>query len=309
MAVVLVAVITGLRPHLVAGAAQAAPVPGPPAVGDCVLDPLPDPALVRSAGVTATSGGTVPVYPALQIRPCTGIRYGEVTSLIAAPRPAVVKGDTADSRYLEDPNLDSCYPAATRYVGTSAQPILDGWQTYLQITAAISRPSARQEAAGQRWAACTVALIPDATRGPSISPQYSTSIYGALHTGRLRNQLGNCVPTILDWSIARGSGIGDCGRPHSMEILALGWSGDHPLPRAQLELTCQQLVRQLTAMPDPTAAGGLSVQVYVEDNNSTTVTTAQVPADSSLACGVTTSGTRKLGGSLLALGRQPIPWA
>ena len=156
-----------------------------------------------------------------------------------------------------------------------------------------------------------MALLPDATRGPSISPQYSTSIYGALHTGRLRNQLGNCVPTILDWSTGFGSGfgVGDCGRPHSMEILALGWSGDHPVSRAPLELTCRQLVRQLTATPDPTAAGGLFIQLYVEDNNSATVTTAQVPANSSLACGVTTSGPRKLGGSLLALGRQPIPWA
>jgi len=94
-----------------------------------------------------------------------------------------------------------------------------------------------------------------------------------------------------------------------MEMLGTGDSGDHPVTRTQVELSCQQLVRQLTAMADPTAAGALSIQINVQDNSSTVITTAQVPAHSNLACGVTTTGNRKLRGSLIALGRQPIPWA
>ncbi len=86
-------------------------------------------------------------------------------------------------------------------------------------------------------------------------------------------------------------------------------TGDRPVSREQLQLTCQQLVRQLTAMPDPTAAGALSIQINIQDMNSVAVTTQQVPANSVLRCGVATTGTRKLRGSLLALGRQPIPWA
>lgn len=42
VAVFLVAVVAGIRPHLVSGAGQAAPVPGPPVIGrDCVLGPPP----------------------------------------------------------------------------------------------------------------------------------------------------------------------------------------------------------------------------------------------------------------------------
>lgn len=91
--------------------------------------------------------------------------------------------------------------------------------------------------------------------------------------------------------------------------MAFGDSGDHPVTRAQLELTCRQLVRRQTAMVDPTAAGALSIQTYVWGMSSVPVTTAQVPAHAAIDCGVTTTGARKLRGSLLALGRQPIPWA
>jgi len=303
VAVVLVAVVAGLRPHLVAGAPQATPVPGPPTVGDCVLDPLLGPQ--PGTTVTATSGGTVPVYPAQQIRPCSRIRYGEIVSVIATPARTVVKDDGA-GRYLDDPNLDSCYPVALQYVGIPTQPILRFWQLFLQTTTAMSGPSPRQEAAGQHWAACIVTLRPaDASPDPSAVQRYGSSVRGALQTGRQRNQLGNCVPAV-DWI---DSGAGVCGRPHALEVLAIGDSGEHPVTRSQVELTCQQLVRQLTAIPDPTAGGALSIQLRVQDGSSTAITTAQIPSHSYLGCGVTTTGTRKLGGSLIALGRQPIPWA
>jgi len=116
-AVLLVAVMAGLRPHLVTGVAQAAPVPGPPAVGECVVDPLPAPKFGVVAPVTAASGGTVPVYPSQQIQPCTGARYGEITAVIAAPKPTVVRGDDADGRFLDDPNKDSCFDPAQQYLG------------------------------------------------------------------------------------------------------------------------------------------------------------------------------------------------
>jgi len=299
VAVLLVAVVAGLRPHLVAGAAQSAPVPGPPAVGDCVLDPLPaDP-----VGDTTTSGGTVPVYPALQIRSCSGTRYAEVVSVIAAPSPVVVQGPTANP-YLVDPNLGRCYSVALRYLGVPTPPVLRFWELNLQFTVALSRPSSRQEAAGQHWAACVVKPT-GVTYDSAADQQYGSSIRDALHTGRKRDQLGSCAPTV-DWNASGGGAY--CAGPHSLEIFAFGGSGEHPVSRSQLELTCQQLVRRLTAMPDPTAGGALSIQIHVADDSSAVITTAQVPAHSHQTCGVTT-GTRKLGGSLIALGRQPIPWA
>jgi len=310
VAVFLVVVVAGLRPHLVTGAAQAAPVPGPPVVGDCVLDPVPGPPM--RALVTDASGGTVPVYPAQQIRPCTGTRYGEITAVIATPKPTVVKGRGTSDRYLDDPNQTSCAFAAAPYVGMTTQPIQGFWQTYLQITSGLSRPSARQQAAGQRWAACIVTLRPSdpgsatATAPAQAVAQYGSSLRDALHTGRQRDQLGTCIPAV-DWD--RGPVTDGCRQPHTLEILAFGDSGDHPVTRAQVELSCRQLVRDLTAMPDPTAAGALSIQIHVEDSSSTAITTPQVPAHSYLACGITTTGSRKLRGSLIALGRQPIPWA
>ncbi len=312
VAVVLVAVVAGLRPHLVVGAAQAVPVPGPPAVGDCAVDPLPGPVRGPQPGapVTATSGGTVPVYPAQQIQPCTGARYGEITAVIAAPRRTVVKGDT-DNLYLDDPNQNSCGPTAVQYVGVATQPILRFWQPFLQVDIGMSSPSPRQKAAGQHWAACIVTLPPpDSGPNPTTQtpapPRYGKSIRNALTTGEQRDQLSLCLPS-TDWNDSFT--IGGCRQPHALELLAGGDSGDHPVTRVQVEKTCQQLARQLTAMPDPTAAGALSIQINVQDGSSTTITTPQIPAHSNLACAVTATGHRKLRGSLLALGRQPIPWA
>jgi len=116
--------------------------------------------------------------------------------------------------------------------------------------------------------------------------QYGSSIRGALQTGRQRNQLGSCAPTV-DWNASDGGGY--CAGPHSLEVFVFGGSGDHPVTRNQVELTCQQVVRQLTGIPDPTVAGALAIQVHITDNNSdTAITTAQIPARSSLTCGVAT---------------------
>ncbi|MET3808832.1 hypothetical protein ABIB25_005862 [Nakamurella sp. UYEF19] len=261
--------------------------------------------------MTATSGGTVPIYPVQQIQPCTGARYGEITAVISTLRPTMVKS-AGDNRYLDDPNLDSCIPTVTQYVGAATQPILRFWHPYLLVNAVMASPTPRQKAAGQHWAACIVALFPSdftatvQTPGP---PQYDKSIRNALHTGEQRDRLGTCLPT-TDWNDTYNNlAVGGCRQPHAREILGYGDSGDQPVPRTQVEASCQQLARQLTAMADPTADGALSAQINVRDNRSAVITTAQIPAHSNLACAITTTGTGKLDGSLLARGRQPIPWA
>ena len=301
-AVLLVAVITGLRPDRVAGVAQATAVAGPPAVGECVVDPLPKPQLGVTAPVLANSGGTVPVYPAQQIQPCTGARYGEITAVIAAPKPTVVTGDDTDGRFLNDPNEGSCSEPAQRYLGTTTEPTQSFWQgRILQFSVALSRPSTRQEAAGQRWAACIVTL--PASDQVSAPPRYGSSLRDAVHTGRYRDQLGDCISN-FDWD----GGLISCTQLHLLEVMGWGDSGDHPVTGAQLESSCQQLVRQLTAMPDPTAGGALSIQIGAKEGNRIAIRPSQVPAHSAVSCGVTTAN-RELRGSLLGLGRQPIPWA
>ena len=305
VAVVLVAAGAGLRDHVVSGVGQAAPVPAPPAVGDCVVDPLVDQQEGVIATVTATSGGTVAVYPAQQIRPCTGARYGEVVGVIPVPKPTVVKGDGPDNLYLDDPNEDGCYSPAVQYVGMAMQPIERFFHMLPEIVIRLSRPSARQVAAGQRWAACIVA-------GPSsgslsTAPPYAGSIRDALHTGQQRELLGNCLSSSVDWD--EGFSVGGCGHPHALEILGFGDSGDEVVARGQVDKSCHQLARRFTGMADPTAAGALSIQIHAEDDSSTEITTAQIPAHANVGCGIATTGHRKLRGSLLALGRQSIPWA
>ena len=252
------------------------------------------------------------MYPAQQIQPCTGARYGEITAIIATPLATLVKKDGAGNLYVDDPNLDSCGPEAMQYVGVAKQPILGFWQPFLQLQTGMSGPSTRQKAAGQHWAACMVTLPPpEEVPGTSTAqapgpPNYGNSIRDALHTGEQRDQVGSCLAS-TDWNDYFT--VGGCRQPHGLELLGFGDSGDRPVTRAQVEASCQQLDRQLTAMSDPTAASALSARINVTDNNGRAITTAQIPAHSNLSCGVSTTGHRKLRGSLLALGRQPIPWA
>ena len=216
LAVLLVAVVAGLRPQLVTGAAQSTPIQRPPGVGDCVVNPLPAPKLGVVAPVTADSGGTVPVYPAQQIQPCTGARYGEITAVIAAPKPTVVTGDDADGRFLNDPNESNCFVAAQQYLGMTTPPTQTFWQgRILQFSVALSRPSPRQQAAGQRWAACIVTLPPPDPASPPS--RYGNSIRNAVHTGRYRDQLGSCIPN-FDWD----GGLAMCSQPHVLELM--GWA-------------------------------------------------------------------------------------
>jgi len=310
MVAFLMAVIANVRPHIVAGAAQAAPVPGPPAVGDCVLDPVPVSAWVwsssplESTNITATTSAADMSYPRQQMQPCSGPRYGEVVAVIANPHAPVVAGDAANS-YIGDPNMDSCHSSALQYLGLATPPA--HWEPFVQSTSAMSRPSIRQEAAGQHWVACVVGLRPSAgTPGPAAGRLYASSIRDAFHTGHERNQLGSCSPAI-DWELP--AGFSSCGLRHSLELFAFGSTGEHPMTRSALELSCQLLVRELTGIPDPTAGGALSIQVHAQILNATDIPTSQIPGNSGLQCGVITTGSRKLTGSLLALGRQPIPLA
>ena len=298
---VLVGVIAGHRMQLVAGSAQAAPVPQPPAVGDCVVDPIP-----VGVVLTAGSGGTVPSYPAQHIEPCNGLRYGDVAAVIPSPAPTVAAPRSDGSTLLTDPNLDGCLPSAQRFLGiVTATPAFGYWFPSLRTTLSLAGPSARQRAAGQHWAACVVA--PSFTDGSGVpsSRRYGGSIHHALHTGVLRDQLGNCASSI-DWL---GGGFGDCARPHLLELLAYGRSGARPVDRSQVASTCRQLVGRFTGMPDLTAGGALSVLIHAHDDDLIAITTAKIPPNANLACGIASTGTRILGGSLIALGRQPVPWA
>lgn len=306
MAVTLLAVLitTGLRPHLVSGKAQSTPVPGPPTVGDCVTDPVHRPTVADGGA----AGSLVQVYPQQKIGPCVGLRYGEVTGVISDPDAVVVEG-TASYQSISDPNINTCYDDKSAYLGQAKQPIFGIWSpngTALTWTA-LSRPSPRQEAAGQHWLACLVSVIPNVTASAnSDAAPFTESLRNAQQNGNDRNLIGYCVATVA-WNQGTESGV--CGMPHALEIIAGAGTGEHPAVRTDLEASCRRLVRQLTGIADSTAGGALAVQLYATSSGGALITGAQLPANANLQCGVIVTGRQQLTGSLLALGDQPIPWA
>lgn len=300
----VVTVVANLRPTSIDGSARSAPVPPMPTVGDCVLDPVSLSSLTsaRNAAVAPSFGRS---YPRQQIAPCTGARYGEVVTVIRAPRAPVMAGD-ASNRYVEDPNMDSCYRSTPRYLGLSAGPVSTYWEPFLRSTSAISAPSIRQQAAGQQWVACVMSLAPtDGATGQVLRRTYTSTLRDAVHTGASRDALGSCLE-FADRELDVGS---DCARPHALELFAFGSTGASAVDRTELQATCLQLVRQVTAMPDPTAAGALRLDMYVGQASAADDAEPAVPADSALQCGIVAVGQRALTGSLIALGSQPIPWA
>lgn len=155
-----------LRPQLVAGAAEAVPVSGPPAVGACVS---------KSGTRTWNPEGTAVQQPGthdylylqLDVGPCAGVRYGEVAAVIADPSKAsVTVGGDGTITAVTDPNSEVCRQAALRYVGwaiggSRLEGALSFWNVAPAVDSVPSRPSAQQEAAGHHWLACIVYLRQD----------------------------------------------------------------------------------------------------------------------------------------------------
>lgn len=316
--IALVLLVAAVIPNVrtVPGIAQAAPVAGAPTVGDCVTDPIYpgwNDLGLQSATTVGTTVGTYN-YPQVGMSHCQGTRYGEITALINNPtKPVVTTSNSGNSRSMNvtDSNMDICGPAGYRYVGIAMSgsqpaPLLAGWYPLLAISTAASTPSIRQQAAGQHWLACIVYLrTSTGLPGAADQERYDKSIRNALFTGQERDRTGLCVAA-ADLDEAEGGDIG-CATDHHSEILGLSTTGTHPVARTDLESTCHQVVARLTNIAKITAAG-LTVRMVATDNNRTPITTASIPAATSVTCGVSSDGPRALVGSLLALGSRPIPF-
>ena len=310
--VVAAAAVPGVRGRTVAGIPAASPVLGPPAVGDCVTDPI-DPSWDSPALLDDSGGGSAATYsyPRLAMSPCRGSRYGEVTAVIPTPDEPVMSV-SSDGTFVNDANVETCPPSASRYVGigmtgTQRAPLLGVWYPSQVVDAAASIPSIRQAAAGQHWLACIVYLGASAGRPQTIADQerYDGPLRDALSTGHQRNRIGTCA---TGSDLTGGElGLMGCATAHQSEIFAAGGSGTHSLARADLQESCDEVVDRLTGIPHLTTAG-LSVQVLAIASDGTHLTAASIPAEVNLSCGVTTTHQRTLDGSLLALGDQSIPW-
>jgi hypothetical protein len=286
-----VVVFAGLRPpRRVAGSPQSQPPPGPPTVGDCV----PDPVNLDSWVISEYE------YPQLRFERCDGLRFGEVVAVLTNParRPATGASDTSGPH--GDPNPDTCGAKGLTYVGGDTPSLY--WSPRVYAFAVPISPSRRQQAAGQHWVACAMFRPND---DQTAVKRYDGSLRMALATGNARNLLGFCGAG-RDWTTGY---VSVCSTPHEFQVLASGTAGAGDLSRAELQRTCVQVARRLTALPDVTAAGALAVKVQSIEGTGASTETAGVQAPAKLGCGISTGGSRRLAGGLVGIGDLPIPWA
>lgn len=163
-------------------------------------------------------------------------------------------------------------------------------------------PTARQRAAGQQWLACATYLTNESDSGVISVVEYKGSLRNAESTGVGRDYLGYC-PTEADWNEMTSS---RCQKPHHGEIFGIGGLS-HYVARTTLTSSCANLVAKVTQHADLARDGRLVVDVQVTDMNGNTFRGAIIPKNSNIRCGVVTTGSRTLQGSLIAIGTAPIP--
>lgn len=289
-AVLVVLVSAGLQPRRVAGTPQALSAPGPPTVGDCVSDP-----------VNPANWATTPyVYPHLSFQACGGLRFGEVVGVLADPAEPPATTGTAPSGSVSDPNPETCLEEGESYVG--GMPQFRYWSPRIFSFSAPISPSPLQQAVGQHWLACAM-FIP--ANGQSEVRHYNGSLRNAFHTGNERDVLGFCGYG-RDWTAGY---VSACSLTHEFQVLASGIVGGGDVSPDELQRTCVQVAQRLTALPDVTAAGALAVGVQSIEKTGASFDSAGGQVEANLGCGIRTVGSRRLAGSLVALGHLPIPWA
>lgn len=297
LAVLSVVVVPAMRPSRIDGAAVAEPVPGPPNVGDCALDPVES-----MLSLLAGSPDQDYRYPSSNLQACEGPRYAEVVAVIPEPVEPTVTG-ARGAWSVDDPNTDSCYRSVATYIGTfdgaAAESV--SWYPYLLVQASVSSPTPRQQADGQHWLAC---LAFAGGYGAETEP-YDGTLREASTTGNQRDLIGHCSAGV-DGNNAYSSG--GCGDPHRYEMFAGAGTGEVGVDRSVLEASCADTLAEVTGLADVTAAGRLAVTVTASDMYGNPVEGPQLPASTTLSCGLLTVGNRQLDGSLLALGDEPLPW-
>ncbi len=277
LAVVIIAAVVG-PPALglgaqVAGVAAPVPIPGMPAVGDCLLEPP------EAAGSALTSFGIA--IAAAPTGTCPRAddddqAFGEIVSVA----PTMARPDGSDAL---DPQ--ACRQPVRDYLGWTAGP----WDPVMVDTVVLVGPDRVQYAGGQRWWACAVTTGSHGYRG-SVRDGY----------GRAADLFGQCQ----DLRLGERSHVA-CHDPHTAEVFGSAVVGADGL--ADLTDTCTTLVRQRTGMSDPTAGGTLAVRAGPFDPN--TVPPDVSAGGQSMTCSLRVVGDGLLVASLVGIGDRPLPWS
>ena len=297
------AVVPNVAAKQVPGAAEIGPVPGAPAVGDCLLEPATDPGwrIVDER----------PVYSQLKLGPCTGARYGEVAAVISAGLGAGVirSADPAGEVAVADPNESACTDAVATYVGSTASNgsnVANQWTLAFGFSFGAAAPSDLQVRFGQKWLACLTYATPDSlTDDNAETVGYSGSARNSFVTGALPSVLGSCLATA---DTIRPS---PCAQSHAAELFGSISTNPAGTTAVMLQTNCDALVRKYTRMPDPTDGGRLAVEVRASHVIREKVFQGLGPPGDSTGfatCIVTTTvAAQHLTGPLLGLGDRAVP--
>lgn len=288
MLLLLLALVTAIAVPLlagkpVAGAPVAAAIHAPPAVGSCVGDiSYPDP-----GSVDRTSVQTLPVATVVK---CSGEVTGEIISV--TPRQSTPVVSTLGEYDQANP---SCRSQVEKYLGTTATTVIAGvqWNLDIDVEVVTVGPDAHDRAAGRSWSACVLSAA------NQIYP--ATPLHLSWQSGTLPDAFGLCWAENL---VQHGVPT-NCTSPHRTQQIGDGFvaqasdSGTGIVSSASADdvaAGCRTLAATVLKVSDPTRGGELTVKV-VDD-------TSGAPY---VQCAVAVVGSRRLTGSLIGIGNQPLP--
>lgn len=291
-------VTANLRPRAIDGAAVAEPVPGPPQIGDCVLDPVPD---MRRTPIGDQDDS--PIRPTLRYGVCNGPRYGEVARVSSTDPDSDATGTEPFDREAIRTVRNRCRAEGQSFIGappggTHLTELY--WRPAVAVGVRLLGPDERQYVTGQRWAACII--LPRHASADELTEPYEGSLRNALTTGSERDRLGLCLADVSSREL-----MPTCGEPHRVQVIATGASGGTATTREVLRAGCLTRVEQWAGSR---VAGepGLLVSLVVTDDAGAERDDRLFPPNSNVVCLVEATGDRTLVGSILGLGDDPIPW-
>ncbi|MTD12806.1 hypothetical protein GIS00_02455 [Nakamurella sp. YIM 132087] len=276
----------------VQGVAAIAPLPGAPALGDCVTE------LLLPPNISVRDEGKPPVYETVVAEPCTGARMGEVVGVIDRPGPLVVReviwNGEVQGESLDDPNQENCATLSREYLGLGgpANDAMNVWVPLGDYTSSLTPggPTDLQRAFGQGWAVCVVQ--DDYNRIARDAVGFEQSIRDAYQRFPVPPGLASCEQP--------------CDTVHRSEYFAFG-TYDRPTDWNEILESCKQLVVERTGLPAITDMEGLDITIEASADE-LSAATPELPAGA--ACVVTTGDGLWLQGSLLNVGDPDrIPWS
>ena len=299
----------GSGARTIAGIPAASEVRPEPVVGDCLMGGPDGPFPYDDA-----TGESYQAPYAGWFGPCDGVRYGEVTAVLAGRADGV-----QDDGTVGVPLQNSCDTALSEYLGApDPSRISDLWWVSFTDGSTAVTPDPRQAASGQDWAACLIRPPywgPGGREGQAGPDGYTTvgsdSIGGGWDDPEVRNRLGSCF--VADDSFEL---VAYCGEAHDTETLAwVTWTEAGTVADRLPDVTesCRAVAAGIVGRDDPTFGGRIALApVVLDDDGNPTALTAQttLSADERIDCDARpTDPGQVLTSTLAGLGDADVPLA